>query len=114
MPSATYRLFEQAMRGEKQVRCVYGGFTREVCPVVLGHSDDREKALTFQVGGGSNSGLPPEGEWRCLWLDKVTLAALHDGPWRMGDSHSAPQGCVDEVDLDVNPDSPYNPKRRMT
>lgn len=64
------------MRAEKQIRCVYGGFTREICPVVLGHSDGREKALTFQVGGGSSSGLPPGGEWRCLFLDRVTLAAL--------------------------------------
>jgi len=23
-----------------------------------------------------------------------------------------PQSCVDIVDLDVNPDSPYNPQRR--
>jgi hypothetical protein len=38
---------------------------------------------------------------------------LRDGPWHAGDSHNQPQGCVDVVDLDVNPASPYNPKRRL-
>jgi len=31
----------------------------------------------------------------------------------VGDGHSQPQGCVEIVDLDVNPASPYQPKRRL-
>jgi hypothetical protein len=112
MPSLTYKLFEQAMRGRQQIICVYGGHRRELCPVILGHSQHQEKALTFQFGGDSSSGLPPGGEWRCLWLSKVSDAALRDGPWFAGSSHSQPQGCVEVVDLDVNPASPYKPKRR--
>jgi hypothetical protein len=57
MPSLTYKLFEQAMRGRQQVVCMYGGHRRELCPVILGHSQDQEKALTFQFGGSSSSGL---------------------------------------------------------
>ena len=53
------------------------------------------------------------GAWRCLELAKVTRAELADGPWRSGEGHSQPQGCVKDVDLDVNPDSPYDPKRRL-
>jgi len=114
MPSATYQLFEQAMRERSQIACMYGGHRRELCPIVLGHSGGEEKALTFQVGGSSSSGLPPGGEWRCLVLAKVSFARLHDGPWvELGDSHATPQGCVEIVDLDVNPASPYSPKRRI-
>jgi hypothetical protein len=112
MPSLTYKLFEQAMRDRRQVVCMYGGHRRELCPVILGHSQEQEKALTFQFGGGSSSGLPRRGEWRCLWLAKVSDAELRDGPWFAGSSHSQPQGCVEVVDLDVNPASPYRPKRR--
>ena len=112
MPSLTYKLFEQAMRGRQQVVCLYGGHRRELCPVILGHSQDQEKALTFQFGGSSSSGLPRGGEWRCLWLAKVSDVELRDGPWLSGSSHSQPQGCVDVIDLDVNPASPYKPKRR--
>lgn len=111
MASATYQLFEQALRARKQIVCTYGGHRRELCPVILGHTDGEEKALTFQVGGSSSSGLPPGGEWRCLVLSKVRLASLRDGPWRSGEGHSQPQGCVADVDLDANPDSPYSPKR---
>ncbi|MCX7358072.1 MAG: hypothetical protein NT015_08025 [Alphaproteobacteria bacterium] len=112
MTSATYQLFAQALRKRKQIACMYGGHHRELCPIVLGHSDGEEKALTFQVAGASSSGLPPGGEWRCLVLSKVSFARLHEGEWKSGDSHAQPQGCVQEVDLDANPDSPYSPKRK--
>jgi len=111
--SPTYRLFGQAMAERKQIQCVYGGHRRELCPIILGHSGGQEKALTYQVGGESGSGLPPEGEWRCLWLSKVSKARLIGGPWRAGESHNLPQGCVEIVDLDVNPSSPYSPKRHL-
>jgi len=111
--SANYNLFEQAMRLRKQIVCVYRGHPRELCPVILGHSRGQEKALTYQVGGKSSSGLPPEGEWRCLFLSEVSNAQLHDGPWRVGASHTRQQGCVQIVDLDVNPSSPYRPKRKV-
>ena len=32
-----------------------------------------EKALTYQFGGQSSKGLPPGGQWRCLWLAKVSM-----------------------------------------
>ena len=113
MASANYRLFEQAMRERKQIVCRYRGYRRELCPIVLGYSQGEEKALTYQFGGESGSGLPAGGEWRCLWLGKVSDAHLRDGPWFAGSSHSQPQGCVEIVDLDINPSSPYRPKRRL-
>jgi len=57
--------------------------------------------------------LPPGGQWRCLFLSKVSDVALRDGPWHSGSSHTQPQGCVEIVDLDVNPASPYKPKRPL-
>jgi hypothetical protein len=114
MPSAIYRLFEQAMRTRTPISCIYDGRPRKVCPIVLGHSKKQEKALTFQFAGESTSGLPPGGEWRCLWLSKLSDVKLCDGRWRTGSSHTQPQGCVDVVDLDVNPASPYRPKRQLS
>ena len=113
MPSLTYKLFAEAMAGRKQILCTYDGHPREFCPIILGHSQGQEKALIFQFGGGSSKGLPPGGQWRCLFLAKVGNVQLRDGAWRAGDSHTQPQGCVEIVDLDVNPESPYNPKRRL-
>ncbi|MEA2738389.1 MAG: hypothetical protein QOH05_1696 [Acetobacteraceae bacterium] len=113
MPSATYGLFVEAIAGRKQIQCRYSGHVRMLCPIILGHSSGEEKALTFQFGGTSNSGLPPGGEWRCLWLSKVSEVQLLEGPWHTGANHTRPQGCVQTVDLDVNPSSPYDPKRRL-
>ena len=80
MPSPIYQLFAEAIASRKQIVCMYGGYRRELCPIILGHSRGQEKALTYQFAGASRSGLPPGGEWRCLWLSKatnerVTLAA---------------------------------------
>ena len=113
MTSATYRLFTEAMAERKQILCTYQGHSREICPIILGHSQGLEKALTYQFGGSSKSGLPPGGEWRCLWLMSVRNVRLRAGRWHAGDRHTAPQGCVEIVDLDVNPRSPYNPTRKL-
>lgn len=102
------------MRTRRQVVCMYKGFRRELCPIILGHSKGQEKALTYQFGGGSGSGLPRGGEWRCLFLSEVSDVQLRDGPWISGSRHMQPSSCVEEVDLDVNPDSPYRPKRKMS
>lgn len=112
-PSEVYQLFAQAMIERKLIICMYDDHTRELCPIILGHSKGEEKALTFQFGGDSKTGLPAGGDWRCLFLANVTDASLRDGRWRAGDRHTQPQGCVEVVDLDVNPKSPYNPKRRL-
>lgn len=113
MASAIYRQFAQAMAQRKQILCEYDGYPRQLCAIILGHSNGQEKALTFQFGGQSRSGLPPQGEWRCLWLAKVRRVRLRDGPWYAGARHTQPQGCVDDVDIDVNPFSPYNPKHQI-
>jgi hypothetical protein len=110
--SSNYLLFERAMRMRKQIFCIYDGYARELCPIILGHSQKQEKALTYQFGGSSDSGLPREGQWRCLWLSKVSNIELRDGPWFAGSIHTQPQHCVETVDLDVNPSSPYRPKRQ--
>jgi hypothetical protein len=113
MVSSTYKQFAEAMAARKQILCDYDGYPRELCVIILGHSQGQEKALTFQFGGQSKSGLPPQGDWRCLWLSKVSEVRLRDGAWHAGTRHTQPQGCVEDVDIDVNPISPYNPKRRL-
>ena len=112
--SKMYTLFEQAMQTRKQIVCTYQGYRRELCPIILGHSQGQEKALTYQFGGKSRSGLPDGGEWRCLFLSGVSDIQLRDGPWISDSRHTQPSTCVEEVDLDVNPDSPYRPKRTIS
>src|SRR5437763_1152591 len=51
--SETYRLFEQAMVEQKQIVCLYKGERREICPIILGHSQGEERALSYQFAGGT-------------------------------------------------------------
>jgi len=111
MPSRSYELFAEALFERKQVVCRYDGYRRELCPVILGHTKGEEAALVYQFAGESRSGLPPGGSWKCLRLAKTSDVQLRDGLWFAGDSHQRAQVCVEDVDLDVNPASPYNPRR---
>lgn len=113
MPSATYQLIARAMAEHKQVLCVYEGFARAVCPIVLGHKNGREQVLAYQFAGDASAGLPPGGQWKCLRLSKMSQVELRDGRWYAGSSHKRPQGCIDDVDFDVNSESPYDPRRRL-
>ena len=112
MHSRTYDLFAEAMAARKPIVCMYKGYPRAICPIILGHTDGAEKALTYRFEGSGSQG-PVHGQWKCLSLADVSNAEMIDGPWRSGRRHSQSQSCVKDVDLDVNPDSPYDPKRRL-
>jgi hypothetical protein len=113
MTSSIYDLFAEAMRARQQITCFYEGYYRELCPHILGRSKaGEEAALAFQFAGTGSKGLPEGGQWRCLRLAGVSDARLRAGPWHGGASHTRRQACVATVDLDVNPQSPYNPKHR--
>ena len=111
MPSRSYELFAKALVERKQVVCLYDGYRRELCPIILGHTKGEEAALVYQFAGESQSGLPPGGQWKCLRVVKVSDVQLREGPWFAGASHQRAQVCVEDVDLDVNPASPYHPRR---
>ena len=101
MPSVNYRLFRKAIICRKQIVCIYEGSYREICPLILGHKDGQEVALSYQLKGPERLSRPTKG-WRCFKLENVRDAALRDGPWDEGASHKTTQTCVDEVDVDVN------------
>lgn len=98
----TYDLFAEAIRSQKQITCTYDGYYREFCPHTLGRGPKGNvQALCFQFGGGSSSGLPAGGNWRCVQLDRVLDASLRDGQWYTSDVHTRPQTCVQIVDVEV-------------
>jgi hypothetical protein len=110
MPSATYELFLRAMREKKQIVCVYQGYEREICPILLGRTGLEEKSLVFQFGGHTSKGpIARPGDWKCLALAEVRGPVLRDGSWHSGDRHSSGQTCMKMVEYDVNPLSPYDP-----
>jgi hypothetical protein len=102
MASAAYVLFRRAILERQQITCMYDGYLRELCPHVLGRTDGEEKVLAYQFAGGSRSGLPPQGEWRCLFLAQVRDTRMRAGRWHTGCRHRATQTCVALVDVDVN------------
>lgn len=113
MPSSTYELFVEAMVKERQVGCVFRGRPRVLSVIILGHTDGKEVALAWQTGGESSGRLPPGGAWRNITLAEVTDVHLLDSRLRQGTRKTGAQTWVANVDLDVNPASPYHPRRRL-
>lgn len=74
---------------------------REMCPHVIGTKEGRRQALFSQFAGSSSSGLPPDGEWRCIQVDKLSDVVSRPGEWYTGGVHTQPQTCVDIVDVEV-------------
>jgi hypothetical protein len=104
--SPNYQLFREAILAGRNVIFDYKGHERVVSPHVIGFKGGLEKVLTYQFAGGSSSGLPPAGEWRCLFLSEVSNVRVGDREWHTGYGHTQPQTCVDDVDVEVIVD-PY-------
>jgi hypothetical protein len=101
------------MAARQQVLCFYQGHVRALCPTILGHTNGRECTLAYQFAGSAKSGLSPGGQWKCLRLSEMTNIELRRGKWFTGSRHGKRQACVKDVDVDVNPASPYKPKRSL-
>jgi hypothetical protein len=113
MGSPIYELFVGAMIEERQVACLFKRRPRLLSIIILGHTNGEERALAWQTGGESSGRLPPGGAWRNVTLSEVTDARLLDSKARRGTRKSGKQLWVSDVDLDVNPDSPYHPRRQL-
>ena len=99
--SQTYQTLRVAVQNRQSADVRYKGHIRKVCPHTLGLKNGREKVLTYQYGGGSSSGLPPGGEWRCMFVEDIESITLTDDGWHTDHNHSQPQTCVDVIDIET-------------
>ena len=96
-----YAALRQAILDREQVSCMYQGHFRLCCPHTIGTTNGVPLVLVYQFGGSSKSGLPPDGEWRCLDIPAMTQVRVHSGEWHTGYRHTRPQTCVKQVDIDI-------------
>jgi len=62
------------------------------------------RALCYQYGGKSETGLGPPGSsenWRCIAVEKLTAVEPLDGPWQAAPNHSRPASCIVDPDIDA-------------
>ena len=102
MPSSNYTTLRDAILNKLIVSAEYKGYNRIFCPHVIGRKRGKEHVLTYQFGGSSSSGLPPDGEWRCFDVNGLSNVSTSSGPWHTGASHTQPQSCVDDIDVEVS------------
>jgi hypothetical protein len=80
VPSRVYDLFSQAMIAQKQVLCLYDGYPRELCPIILGHSNGQEKALTYQFAGQAARVCPAQASGAASGSTRSAMFSSATGP----------------------------------
>jgi hypothetical protein len=98
-----YQILAEAIRTKQQVVAVYAGAERVFSPHALGTKRGAAHVLVYQYAGGSRSGLPPGGEWRCLDLAGLSELRTEPGAWRTAPNVFNPQSCLDEIEVVVDP-----------
>jgi hypothetical protein len=100
-----YRLVWSAVASRRPIEASYHKRDRLFCPHRLGRNREGElRALCYQYGGESESGLEPAGSpanWRCVAVEKLSRVKLLDDAWRTAPNHSRPASCVVEADIDA-------------
>jgi hypothetical protein len=99
----TYQLLAEAINTKQQVVARYHDVERVFSPHALGTKGDAYHVLVYQYAGGSQSGLPPGGEWRCLAVEELRDLRLEPGAWRTAANVFNPQTCLDEVEVLADP-----------
>jgi hypothetical protein len=100
--SPTYEQIRATMLAGKPLSIRYQGHDRLVCAHVIGRKNGHEQVLMFQYGGGSASGLPITGQWRCMPVGGIANIQVLNGPWKTGvNTHQKTQTCVDQVDVEL-------------
>jgi hypothetical protein len=101
-----YLIVRLAVETRRPISAVYHDRPRLFCPHRLGRNKAGQyRALCYQYGGKSESGLKPMGSpenWRCIALDELRRVELLDGPWQTAPNHSRPVACIINVDVDAD------------
>jgi hypothetical protein len=98
-----YTVLTEAIRAKQQVVATYHGEERIFSPHALGTKRGVEHVLVYQFAGGSSTGLPPGGEWRCLEVAELSNIELQPGAWHTAVNVFNPQSCLDDIDIVADP-----------
>jgi hypothetical protein len=98
-----YTMLAAAIGAKQQVIARYHDQERVFSPHALGSKRGVAHVLVYQFAGGSQAGLPPGGEWRCLNVAELSDIRLQPGAWRTASNVFNPQTCLDEVDVLADP-----------
>ncbi len=98
----TYQLLRSAVLGRQQAIFHYEGYPRACCPHAVGEKNGQRHLMAYQFAGGSSSGLPLGGQWRCFEIAKINRLSIQPGEWHTGPKHTRPNTCITIVDIETH------------
>ena len=106
-----YTILAEAISSKQQVVARYHDEERIFSPHALGSKRGVAHVLVYQYAGGSRTGLPPGGEWRCLSVEELSEVRLESGAWRTAAHVSNHQPWHHQADAVANPHPQLPPWR---
>jgi len=102
---SNYELIKKAITEKLQVHATFNGYTRQLCPHVLGTSNGKRICLFYQFSGQSKKGLSPDPQknWRCMPVEQLKNIVLVEGEWHSVIPRSSQRpSCVKRIDIEVS------------
>lgn len=99
--SAAFVAVKDAILRRKTLRLNYKGRDLTVCPYILGHALQEERAFVLAVDGISRPRRVEPRKWMCLRLASLKDLEVLDQPWTKQSYPGRIQRCVDSVHLDA-------------
>jgi hypothetical protein len=101
--SHAYNVLLGALGSRTSCFAVYDGFDRYFCPHIIGLKRGEEQTLVWQYAGESSRPLPPQGQWKCFTISKITQLTTTNEPWHPGEPGrtGVPSTCVDQIEREI-------------
>jgi hypothetical protein len=100
MSTRTYELIRQGIEQKKQMSIQYKGYTRNICPYVLGKNKyAKERAIVLLIRNTPSG--PLAAGWECLDLEHVWNAKFEGGDWVAAPATPKPETDIVTVELDA-------------
>lgn len=100
MPTRTFELLKRGIEQKKQMSIQYKGYTRNICPYVLGFTkNNKERALALLVRNTPSG--PLIGGWECLDIEHVWNVKFADGDWVAAPEGPRPDCEMVKIEIDV-------------
>ena len=74
-----YDQVDSALSSRRVVSIYYDGGVRDLCPHIIGYTDDKPYATFYQVGGYSASGN--QVGWKTICLENITQVGSSSVTW---------------------------------
>lgn len=90
-------ILKNLIRDGYNLEFTYDGYKRVFCPHLIGWKKGKLKLFGVQFGGSSSSPLKPNGNWKCLFVDKINNLKKIEKGFKTLSYRRGKSTCIDKI-----------------